>query len=151
MAASGNGETHVATRGTYNTRQRQAVLDYLSTHTDRYTSVDGVFDALRSQRVEIGRSTIYRTLEGLAGEGMASKVVAPRGEVALYRLVNQGEEDAGQLVCVECGRVSTIDCDAFQEFSHHVRTVHGFAIDLSRTVLYGRCPLCAKGQVATHA
>lgn len=69
----------------------------------------------------------------------------------IYRLVNNGEEDAGQLVCVECGRVSTIDCDAFQEFSHHVRTVHGFAIDLSRTVLYGRCPLCAKGQVAAHA
>ena len=103
------------------------------------------------QGVEIGRSTIYRTLETLAGEGMATKIVAPRGEVALYRLVNQGEEDAGQLVCVECGRVSTIDCDAFQEFSHHVSTVHGFAIDLSRTVLYGRCPLCAKKQAAAHA
>ena len=141
----------MATRGSYNTRQRQAVLDYLAAHTDRYTSVDGVFEALKSRGVEIGRSTIYRTLEALAGEGMASKVVAPRGEVALYRLVNKGEEDAGQLVCVECGRVSTIDCDAFQEFSHHVRTVHGFAIDLSRTVLYGRCPLCAKGQVAAHA
>lgn len=144
-------ETRVATRGTYNTRQRQAVLDYLAAHTDRYVSVDGAFDMLRSQGVEIGRSTIYRTLETLVGEGMATKIVAPHGEVALYRLVNQGEEDAGQLVCVECGHVSTIDCDAFQEFSHHVSTVHGFTIDLSRTVLYGRCPLCAKKQVVTHA
>lgn len=141
----------MANRRTYNTRQRQAVLDYLAAHRDCYASVDGVFDALKSQGVEIGRSTIYRNLEALVGEGMASKIVAPRGEVALYRLVNQGEEDAGQLVCVECGRVSTIDCDAFQEFSHHVSTVHGFAIDLSRTVLYGRCPLCAKRQVAAHA
>lgn len=74
----------MATRGSYNTRQRQAVLDYLAAHTDRYTSVDGVFEVLKSQGVEIGRSTIYRTLEALAGEGMASKVVAPRGEVALY-------------------------------------------------------------------
>lgn len=145
------GGSRVANRRAYNTRQRQAVLDYLAAHRDRYTSVDGAFDALRSQGVEIGRSTIYRTLETLAGEGMATKIVAPRGEVALYRLVNQGEEDAGQLVCVECGRVSTIDCDAFQEFSHHVSTVHGFAIDLSRTVLYGRCPLCAKKQAAAHA
>ncbi|MCI6273515.1 MAG: transcriptional repressor [Coriobacteriaceae bacterium] len=141
----------MATRGTYNTRQRQAILDYLDVHTDRYASVDCVFEALRSQGVEIGRSTIYRTLETLAGEGMASKVVAPRGEVALYRLVNRDEENAGQLVCVECGRVSTIDCAAFQEFSHHVSTEHGFAIDLSRTVLYGRCPLCAQGKVAAHA
>ncbi len=145
------GGTDVTSRGTYNTRQRQAVLGYLTAHADRYTSVDGAFEALRSQGVEIGRSTIYRTLEALAGEGMASKVVAPRGEVALYRLVSQGEEVAGQLVCAECGRVSTINCDAFQEFSRHVRTVHGFAIDLSRTVLYGRCPLCAKGRVTDHA
>ena len=65
----------MATRGTYNTRQRQAVLDYLSTHTDLYTSVDGVFDALRSQRVEIGRSTIYRTLEGLAGEAWHQRLL----------------------------------------------------------------------------
>ena len=69
----------------------------------------------------------------------------PDGGESRYRLVEPGHEEAGRLVCLDCGRVISIDCAAFQEFSRHVRSDHDFDVDLARTVLYGRCSACRTG------
>lgn len=132
-------------RGSYNTRQRKAVQAFLQDHASRYLSVDGIYAMLREQGVEVGRTTVYRTLEAFVGEGLVSKATMPDGGESRYRLVEPGHEEAGRLVCLDCGRVISIDCAAFQEFSRHVRSDHDFDVDLARTVLYGRCSACRTG------
>ena len=132
-------------RGSYNTRQRKAVQAFLQDHVSRYLSVDDIYAMLREQGVEVGRTTVYRTLEAFVGEGLVSKATMPDGGESRYRLVEPGHEEAGRLVCLDCGRVISIDCAAFQEFSRHVRSDHDFDVDLARTVLYGRCSACRTG------
>lgn len=132
-------------RGSYNTRQRKAVQAFLQDHVSRYLSVDDTYAMLREQGVEVGRTTVYRTLEAFVGEGLVSKATMPDGGESRYRLVEPGHEEAGRLVCLDCGRVISIDCAAFQEFSRHVRSDHDFDVDLARTVLYGRCSACRTG------
>lgn len=139
------GRSDVVARGSYNTRQRKAVQAFLQDHVSRYLSVDDTYAMLREQGVEVGRTTVYRTLEAFVGEGLVSKATMPDGGESRYRLVEPGHEEAGRLVCLDCGRVISIDCAAFQEFSRHVRSDHDFDVDLARTVLYGRCSACRTG------
>ncbi len=139
------GRSDVVARGSYNTRQRKAVQAFLQDHASRYLSVDDTYAMLREQGVEVGRTTVYRTLEAFVGEGLVSKATMPDGGESRYRLVEPGHEEAGRLVCLDCGRVISIDCAAFQEFSRHVRSDHDFDVDLARTVLYGRCSACRTG------
>lgn len=132
----------VSEKHSYKTRQRQAVSEFLSSHSDRYLSVDDVFGLMRAQGMGVGRTTAYRTLESLASEGSVAKVVAPGGGESRYRLIDSAHRGEGQLVCLDCGRVLPLDCEMLQEFYQHVESDHGFKIDLSRTVLYGLCETC---------
>ena len=118
-------------RGSYKTRQREDILACLGDNTQRYLTVDGVYEALRATGSEIGRTTVYRNLEHLVAKQELLKAISPKGE-ALYRLAP--EQNAAQLACLECGRAS------------HIKAHHGFEIDAYKTVLYGTCPDCLSRQ-----
>ena len=64
-------------RRSYNTKQRAAVLSCLTEQSRRFLSVDEVYDILRDGAASVGRTTVYRTLQTLVGEGVAAKVVTP--------------------------------------------------------------------------
>lgn len=135
-----------AVRHGYNTRQRQAVFDFLSRHADHYLSVDDVFGSLREEGSKVGRTTAYRTLEALTRDGAVAKVVSPGGGESRYRLIDPERPDEGQLVCLGCGKVLALDCHMLDDLHEHVRSDHGFAIEFSRTVLYGYCDDCQAGR-----
>ena len=129
-------------RSTYNTRQRQQVKDCLARHSDSFLTVDGLCSRLAEEGTQVGRTTVYRTLESLAAEDEATKVAAARGGSARYRLRPMTLSEQGQLSCTRCGKVFPLDCSMLQEFSAHVEEHHGFAIDQRKTVLYGLCASC---------
>lgn len=133
---------HMGVRRSYNTRQRQAVVSFLAAHADRYLSVDDVFGLMRTEGSAVGRTTAYRTLESLAKEGEVAKACVPGGGEARYRLIDPTHRDEGQLVCLSCGKVLSLDCGMLIEFKRHVQADHGFSIDPTRTVLYGLCRKC---------
>ncbi len=138
----------MASRGTYNTQQRELVSACLTAHADRYLTVDEVWLAVAHVGGRVGRTTVYRNLETLANSGIVLKATAPGGE-ASYRLKPKGA--TGQLVCVECRRAFPLDCHMTTEFSDHVLEHHGFKVLPTRTVLYGLCHDCvtaAEGKTA---
>lgn len=135
-------------RRAYNTRQRQAVAAFLAAHADRYLSVDDVFGLMRTEGSSVGRTTAYRTLESLSSEGEVAKVFVPGGGEARYRLIDPARRDEGQLVCLDCGKVLSLDCKMLVEFTRHVQADHGFSIDPTRTVLYGLCQECMASREA---
>lgn len=126
-------------RRRYRTRQREAVYAYMAGNAVRYLSVDDVWSGVTSGGAEVGRTTVYRCLEGMAADGTALKATSPGGE-ARYRLA--AEEADGQLVCLGCGRALPLDCHMVADFSNHVLEHHSFQVDSSRTVLYGLCASC---------
>lgn len=128
----------------YRTKQKELVRACLQAHADAFLSVDDVCALLETDGAHIGRTTVYRALERAAATGEASKVAGVEGKAAHYRAHGVEEAtDAGQLSCLECGRVIPLDCTMLQEFAQHVENHHGFAIDRRRTVLYGLCAACA--------
>lgn len=131
-------------RRTYNTRQRQEVMGFIESHADRYLSVDELFGLMRGEGSTVGRTTTYRALESLVASGSVAKVVAPGGGESRYRLIDPSRPDEGQMVCLSCGKVFPLDCDMLLRLVSHVRSEHGFAIEQSRTVLYGYCDVCAE-------
>lgn len=126
----------------YRTEQRQLVMGCLDANADRYQTVDEIFGTLRNSGANIGRTTVYRTLEKLSAEGSVSKVVGAPGTSALYKRVL--DADQGQLLCLECGRVFPLDCSMLSSFAEHVRAHHGFAIDQRKTVICGVCDECRR-------
>ena len=94
---------------------------------------------IAAEGVSVGRSTVYRSLEAMAAEGLALKATVPGGE-ARYRMA--GPDASAQLVCLGCGCALSLDCHMASDFSAHVLADHGFKIDSSRTVLYGTCSKC---------
>lgn len=136
----------MAERGRYNTRQRQLVMACMAENQDAFLTVDDVCDRLRAQGEPVGRTTVYRTVEALVGEGTLSKVVSARGVAARYKLLPPAPaEEAhaqGQLCCLSCGRAIPLSCGMLGSFAEHVEHDHGFVIDGRRTVLYGYCRAC---------
>lgn len=108
-------------------------------HPDRYLTVDEVLSAITAQGEHVGRTTVYRNLEAMVAEGAVLKATAPGGE-ARYRLCPTSA--TGQLLCLSCGTAYPLDCHMVGEFSSHVLEHHGFALDPTRTVLYGTCKAC---------
>lgn len=134
----------------YNTEQKRLVMECLDASSDRYQTVDDIFGSLRANGSAIGRTTVYRTVEKLAAEGLVAKVVGARGSSASYkRLSGEDSTPQGQLLCLSCGRAFPLDCSMLQTFSDHVREHHGFVVDQRRTVICGTCEDCrrAKGEI----
>lgn len=131
-------------RGSYETKQRQSILAVMGAHGDSFLSIDEVGERLRSHGVEVGRTTVYRTLERMVAEGGMLKVADVRGGAAQYRLASAASSDdtEGQLRCDQCGQVLALTCESLGEFAEHVLVAHGFAIDPARTVLHGSCAAC---------
>lgn len=127
----------------YNTRQKQVICDFLVANRDHYLSVDEIHSRLAQHKPTPGRTTVYRTLEAMVADGSVSKVAAPGGEESRYRLVDEGQDKYGQLVCMCCGRVIPFDCDTLYHFSQHVQQEHSFTVNLMRSVMYGHCEACA--------
>jgi len=51
-----------------------------------------------------------------------------------------------QMKCIGCGVLLHVECSYLDEVAQHVASHHRFAIDHTKTVLYGLCELCAAKQ-----
>ena len=129
----------MAERGKYKTTQRQLVAACLADNADLFLTVDEALAIIEKNGNRIGRTTVYRALEGMAAEGEACKAVIPGGE-ARYRIAGKGA--AGQLVCLTCGSVASLDCHEALGLASHILEHHGFSVDPARTILYGTCEKC---------
>ncbi|MBY4798297.1 transcriptional repressor [Collinsella sp. AGMB00827] len=132
------------TRRTYDTWQRKSILSVMVSRADAYLTVDEVLSLLKEQDIQVGRTTVYRTLERLVDEGRMLKVADVRGGAAQYRsAAPEFDATQGQLRCERCGRVLTLSCSMLESFAGHILDEHGFEVDRSKTVLYGICGACA--------
>ncbi|MEE0776926.1 MAG: Fur family transcriptional regulator [Bacillota bacterium] len=129
----------------YNTKQRDRIMDYLLANRDRHITVDILFDAFREEGKSIGKSTIYRYLDILVNEGTVRKFKIEEGHPACYQYCGDHQHccEHFHLKCDNCGELFHIDSDYLFKAKDELMNLYGFAVDSSKTVLYGRCAKCS--------
>ena len=121
----------------YMTRQRKALLDYLSAHADETFSAQELAAALTG----ISASAVYRNLAALEAEGKLRRVSSAR-EAAYQYVGADACRGRVHLKCKRCNRTFHMDERGAAALLGVVEQTEGFAVDKDDTVLYGVCELC---------
>lgn len=132
-------------RGRYQTRQRLAVLDFLARHGDRQFTVDALLAEMGEDAP--GRSTAYRLLDRLAEEGTVRRFLPEGTHTAAYQATATGHCDTHlHLKCMTCGRLIHLDEAISDAVQSDLLCRAGFAVDDSRTTIFGTCANCQLGK-----
>lgn len=133
----------------YKTRQSEQILEYIKQHADSHLTADAIAEALKNSRV--GKTTVYRHLEKLCGEGLVRKYILQEGKSACYQYAG-GDccHSHFHLKCLKCSCLIHLECEHLDGIEKHISEHHGFRIDSSRTVFYGLCDKCAAEEKADN-
>lgn len=120
------------------TRQRAAVTSALESRED-FRSAQELHDELRHSGESVGLTTVYRTLQALADDGLVDVIVRSDGE-SVYRLCSTHHHH--HLVCRACRATVEIEAPTVESWAADVARKHGY-VDVSHTVeIFGLCPAC---------
>lgn len=128
----------------YNTRQRLKILECLKQNCEKHMTADEIHDKLKITGAEIGKSTVYRTLEKLIEENKVRRYISDEGKSACYQYIDENGDctDHFHLKCTRCGRLIHLECGFLKDVEQHVFEHHRFTVDNTKTVLYGICGDC---------
>lgn len=121
------------------TRQRAAISALLE-NVDEFRSAQELHDELRKRGENIGLTTVYRTLQAMAGSGAVDTLRTDNGE-SVYRRCSSHHHH--HLVCRACGATIEVEGGAAETWAAEVAREHGFS-DVSHTIeIFGVCTDCS--------
>jgi len=127
------------TTGVRATRQRAAISALLE-NLDEFRSAQELHDELRRRGEGIGLTTVYRTLQQMAANGLVDTLRTDTGE-SVYRRCSDHHHH--HLVCRGCGSTVEIQGGDVEAWAAEVAREHGFS-DVSHTIeIFGVCGDCA--------
>lgn len=129
-------------RGYRLTSARQAILSALI-DSGGHLSADELADRVHERAPQVGRMTVYRTLDLLSGLGLLRPVYQGSG-AAHYVLLHEGHHH--HLVCTGCQRVIEFDDCALGDLSEVISDRFGFQVQGHLLELYGVCAACHEEQ-----
>jgi len=131
-------------RGYRVTPQREMVVQTLA-HSGRHMDADEVFAAVQERSQAVNIATVYRTLDLLVEEGLASCADLGAGRV-VYATVRHGPHV--HLVCRQCGQVVDADVTLFEPAFRELREQYGFACGPQHFAIRGLCADCRAADAA---
>lgn len=125
-------------RGYRITPQREMIIEIIA-HSGCHMSAEEVFEEVRARTRAINVATVYRTLELLVEEGLASRADLGGGRV-VYATAKHGPHI--HLVCRHCGRVIDVDVERFESLFQHIETEYDFVCSPHHFAIHGLCTDC---------
>ena len=126
-------------RADYVTRPREWIASILQ-REPRFLSAAEIHQRLKLAGAPVSLSTVYRTLERLRLKGDVTARTDAEGE-ATYMLCEPAHHHH-HAICSDCGLVEDVDCDAMEQLTESLRTLHGFELDGHSMEFFGRCQSC---------
>jgi Fur family ferric uptake transcriptional regulator len=126
-------------RADYVTRPREWIASILQ-REPRFLSAAEIHQRLKLAGAPVSLSTVYRTLERLRLKGDVTARTDAEGE-ATYMLCEPAHHHH-HAICSDCGLVEDVDCDAMDQLTESLRTLHGFELDGHSMEFFGRCRSC---------
>ncbi len=125
-------------RGFRITPQREMIIEAIA-HQGEHINADEVFTRVHEHTRSVNIATVYRTLDLLVEQGLASRIDLGEGRV-IYANHQHGPHI--HLVCRRCGQVFDADPELLLPFNQHLKTDYQFAADLQHISVPGLCKDC---------
>ncbi len=126
-------------RGFRVTAQRIAVLDVLG-HSQSHLSPSEVYQRARQKLPGLTETTVYRTLDFLARNGLAWPVRMHKGHL-VYELAGTRHH---HLVCRQCGSEMEVDHTLLKNIYAKLEAASGYQLFDDHLTFFGLCPGCQK-------
>lgn len=124
------------------TPQRKHIVDILS-HSDRHLSAEEILARVQQHTTNLNLATIYRTLDLLTAQGLASRLDLGDGCV-VYATLCHGLHT--HLVCRLCGQVIEADHQVTASLEETLVERYHFTADLRHISILGVCAACRFGE-----
>lgn len=128
----------------YKTKQKELILECLIENKNIHLTAGDISVHLREKGNAIGTSTIYRHLDKLVSAGSVKKYIVDENSPACYQYIGDDEQccEHFHLKCTSCGQLIHTQCSLLKKITEHMMQDHGFMIDSTKTLLYGKCKDC---------
>ncbi len=120
------------------TPQREMIIQAIA-HSDRHLSAEEIYAQVQARTRAINLATVYRTLDLLVSEGLASSLDLGGGCV-VYATREHGPHI--HLVCRQCRCVIDADHHLLTPVGDQLHAQYDFAADLRHLSLIGLCQAC---------
>ncbi len=121
------------------TEPRRALAELIASHDGHFTAGDLVREAANA-RLEVGRATVFRSLEVLAELGFVEQIDLPAGGHSFVACAPATHHH--HLVCSSCGRSTDIAATGLSSILREVASRSGYRIESHRLEVFGVCPSC---------
>jgi len=128
-------------RGYRMTPQRMAILHVLH-HSGKHLSPVEVYEQARRELPGLTETTVYRTLEFLAENGLARPAHMGSGHL-VYEIARHEHH---HLKCRNCGDEMEVEHALLSKLYHQLETASGYQLTDSHVTFFGLCPNCQKGE-----
>jgi len=125
------------------TPQREMIIQAIA-HTSNHMTAEEIYAEVQTRTQALNLATIYRTLDMLVDEALATRVDLGEGQV-FYATVKHGPHI--HLVCRGCGQIFDADPQILTPIEDQLQTKHSFAADLNHISIFGLCSHCKKGEL----
>lgn len=125
-------------RGYRITPQRELIIQALA-HANGHVTAEEIYDQVHARARAINIATVYRTLDLLVANGLASRADLWDGRV-VYTTFEHGQHI--HLVCKHCGAVYNAEHLLLQPLDEHLKSQYQFQADLEHISITGLCADC---------
>ncbi len=125
----------------YHTRQKDIILNFFKTHADECFCAK---DIINNDALPLGEATVYRYLSKFTKENKLKKFISDNRGGAFYQY-SDNDICANchiHLKCLSCGQLVHLNCSFMMQIENHMKEIHNFSLDNSKTVIYGLCEHC---------
>lgn len=141
MSCAAAYASQLRARGYRMTPQRLAILHILH-HAEKHLSPTEVFEQAKEELPRITETTIYRTLEFLALNGLARPAYMGSGHL-VYEIARHEHH---HLKCRNCGHEIEVEHTLLEKLYSELEAASGYRLTDSHVTFFGLCPNCQKGE-----
>ena len=123
------------------THQREAIARIVF-FSDEHLSVGDLEEKLVQLEVDVGKATVYRTLDLLKSAGLLQEHDFGEGFKRFEPLAAQSHHE--HLICLDCGKVVEFSNERIERMKALITEEYGFRHHHHRLEIYGACRDCQR-------
>ena len=132
--------------GLRNTRPRRLIAEKLAEFAaaERDFATDELWAELKQADPELGRATVFRSVDLLVEQGILDRVAFADGTHRYRVCGGDGTHHHHHMTCTRCRRVIEVEACLPPELLEAIGRTTGFSLEGHTIELFGRCPACGE-------